>query len=852
MTTDFVPTVSNMVTSVRNIIEGYVMGPVRALAQEPVQNSKDAATGSAHVEYRLHQRTLSDGTGSYMLTVTDRNTTGLRGLVLSLGDIQARGNVLKRDENWAAFEGMGYTKEDETALGSRGQGKAAFLYHSHLPRAASGQDRMMMLYDTLLAGGEYRLGVRYTHPYDSVKAPPFVGDEARRIVSSRYVPGDGLEIPLGLEPLAEVGTRVIVPHLSQEAVAAFHSGELHRWLQRCWWRAVQTGMTIALIDEHGIEQRVAAPSFWEDEPWRRPAPDVRLYENVPVAGGLQIKRIVLSYDASLDEPDIEDLPNQFWGVQLLRGQQWIETLASSSALADYIPRDKRPGFRGFVEFDRGTEPELRRAESSQHDRFDRRTSGVKALVSAIEAKVREFAEERGWSAQESTRPAPGRERDAAFEFLRFLNPRARGGTDGGKRKPAGPSQLGMNLGPAERWECGLRLEYPNDKSARVDWGQHIRNVEVTVELEPPALSKHATAFLELAHVEDTAPIAVAELPIEIRNGHGAARFGDFQIITGAPGAGKLQCARPGKWRLIARIESGGGRVARASRSIFVNEDPPTHDSNPYTLSISVENHTTQQRRIESGDAVGVQVSVTNRTPDAQSFAVNASLGGLLLADEKPINVPGAPLGATPDRTPAVQANIIVNPSSPPPALSQSVNLPPGRHALRADLYLDGEPVAHASRILDIEVDPAQPQDWPPFRIEQIDDAGPHPRWQFDKQDPDDWVLQYPRAYPLYRALDAGPNRSGPQLSGASAFVVDACAEGIIEWAMDPLDGGDASRLDELLDGAPGGVDPGRWDEYRDKMQALAGRRRHPEQVDDYAQLTRECAARSLNLFEERA
>ena len=50
-----------------------------------------------------------------MLTVTDSNTTGLRGPVLTLDEIQARGNVLRADENWAAFEGMGYTKEDDAA-----------------------------------------------------------------------------------------------------------------------------------------------------------------------------------------------------------------------------------------------------------------------------------------------------------------------------------------------------------------------------------------------------------------------------------------------------------------------------------------------------------------------------------------------------------------------------------------------------------------------------------------------------------------------------------------------------------------------------------------------------------------
>ena len=160
-------------------------------------------------------------------------------------------------------------------------------------------------------------------------------------------------MPQRLDPLNSVGTRIIVPHLSPEAVGAFRSGELNQWLQRCWWRAVQTGMSIDIVDEHGNVQSVAVPSWWQNEPWRNGERGVKLYNNLVIDEYLKIKRIVLLYDESLSEPDIEDIPPQFCGVQLLRGQQWIETLGQE--LSDYIPRDKRLGFRGFVEFDRRTD-----------------------------------------------------------------------------------------------------------------------------------------------------------------------------------------------------------------------------------------------------------------------------------------------------------------------------------------------------------------------------------------------------------------------------------------------------------------------------------------------------------------
>ena len=854
MTTQFVPTATNMVALVRSIIQGYRGGPIRALAQEPVQNSKDAARGQPHVEYRLHKRRSVDDLDSYMLTVTDSNTSGLGGPILSFEDIQRRGNVLGRGDNWAAFEGMGYTKEDEDALGSRGQGKAAFLYHSDLLKSdpSSPQDRMIVLYDTLLADGTYRLGVRYASPFDTVLAPPLVGEEARRTVSSCYPYEDSREIELGLNPLSSVGTRIIVPHLSQEAVDSIHSGELCQWLQCCWWRAVQTGLSIDIVDELGITESVTVPAWWRDEPWKQRKHGVKAYENIDVAPGLKIKRIILLYDDRLDQPDMEDdVQPRFHGVQLLRGQQWIETLGVAAEFSDYVPRDRRAGFRGFVEFDRVTERELRRAETSQHESFDRRVSGVKTLIAAIKNHVKEFAKEQGWATEEVTRPASRGEQDAAMEFLRFLSPKARGIPSNGRVSP-GSGQLEMDLAETEHWECDLRMDFPDPKLARVDWGQFLRNVAVEVKLEPP-LSKPITVSLELAYADErTSGVPVGESQsMALQDGVVSCVFGDFQVITGRPASKKIQCARSGKYKLTAQIEANGTQVARSSRFFYVKEDPPARASRPYTVSISIENHTSRQRRISKGDIVGVQISVTNRTTEAQTLVLNASLGDSspMLADMSEIETNGTPPGVSPIRVAGVQTQFTVNPTLSSPV--KSINLPPGPHALRSDLFLNGEIVAHASRIVYVEVDPAQPDDWPPFKIEQISGEGHHPRWQLEKKSRDDWVLRYPPSYPLYRALGTSPSHGGARLSGVSAFVVDVCAEGIIEWAMEPLDNGDASRLDELLGAAPAGADPNRWETYCEKMRQLADLRGAQGEMDKYGQTARECAALSLSLFEER-
>ena len=92
MTTGFVDTSTNMVRVVQNAIESYGMGPMRALAQEPVQNSKDAKSQSrVRVEYRLLTRQSREGSPYSLLTVTDQGTTGLQGPMLSKEEREARG-----------------------------------------------------------------------------------------------------------------------------------------------------------------------------------------------------------------------------------------------------------------------------------------------------------------------------------------------------------------------------------------------------------------------------------------------------------------------------------------------------------------------------------------------------------------------------------------------------------------------------------------------------------------------------------------------------------------------------------------------------------------------------------------
>lgn len=855
MESKFVPTPHNMVKMVENIIEGYgEAGAVRALAQEPVQNAKDAKQGQiVRVEYRLHARKTEIGRPYYVLTVTDSGTHGLRGPVYAPKELQERGYNLKDDENWAAFEGQGFTKSNRDSVGSRGQGKSAFLYHSKAPSSKSSR-HMAMLYDTLLKNGEYRFGARIVNPADTIQHPPYYNGNAREIVSSQYKISEDATVDLRLEPLTNVGTRVIVPFLSDEAVSAVESGDLAQWLERCWWRLVQIKkLEITVVGECGKSCAVQTPGWWKDEPWKKNPNRPGRYAATEFQGDLvqdryKIKRIALLYDESLiDDPDLEDVDPQYKGVQLLRGGQWIETLDCR----DYIPRERRLGFRGFVEFDKKLERELRDEESSQHHRFYRRKSFVKDAIKKIHERVEEFAMSQGWGATEKQHEVPVNEEETVRKFFLAIAPTAKSKSGRGGVSPS-PS-------PVERWDCALNLKYPNSRTTRVNWGDRICSVSVSVKLHPAPenASKRVAVSLSLIGPDSRANL-INKQEIAILDGSGAVPFGDFLATKNHPGPNELRCPEAGKWRLKASVNADGVEVCSASRTLYVNEDPLERLAPKlYSVSISAQNISDPEKiRIDSGEVVEAQISVINRALKSEEFEINASFGDVMLADGLQVEVLGTPAGDSLQKASVCSRRIVVNPDSATDGFDSSlipVRLDPGRHFIRADLVSrkTNEVVDHKSYSLYIDADRPRPSSGLPFQIKQrtIENQYPCPRWDFDKKSDDEWTLLYSPDYPIYREMSSNSANS----SSNQAFIVEICSEAMIEWALEPLHRGDESRLEDLRRGASyARVSGNGWlDDYLETLNNLADLRsqQEPVDVDQYSRLARLCASQMMRLFE---
>jgi len=821
----------NMVQEVRNIVEGYGMGPLRALAQDPVQNAYDArspdAEGPVRVEYHLHERTQPSGIPMHLLTVTDSNTTGLRGPALSHEDLHRRAEEtgslqLLPEENWAAWEAMGYTKVGEDALGSRGQGKAAFLYHSCHSSGLTGHGgrelkRMIILYDSLTPDNLYRLGVRMARPEDLVRTPPYEGDEAKSIIQGTWDHWEGAPIPLLFEPLSEIGTRIIVPFLSNLAVEALRSGEFVQWLERCWWRAIQKGIIeITVRLESGPPVCVSVPACWHEQPWKGTSipGNMHVSSSIRLEAGspLKIKRVVLLHDSGLLSDEIPEQTAQYSGIQLIRHDQWIETSGAAEKFGDIIPRDKRLGFRGFVEFDDRLDRELRGEESPQHDRFQRHKIFVRQIDVCLKNTVREFAERQGWSGEERTSGEADR---TAEEILNtVVDTFMPDGLPGRKRR-----RRGVN------WDCNLDLGFPRADSARVEWEETLRDITATCSHDPADQRRDVTMTLSVIDTEGR------QTDIESRSritddGKAVVRFGDIIIVRVVHGQRQVACWKPGRYRLRVRCTSQERVVATASRYIYVRTDPPPRNARGYGVDISVHNASADRTRVNSGEAINVAITVSNRTNESAELALTASFGSLLLADSTGISLQGHPQGDAPSSLMLRYMNIRVFTSAPAETpLGLFVLLEPGRHSIEADVYNSaGEVVAHATRAVYVEREP-EDESGLPFEVRSREsEGGHHPVWELEPPagNVTNWILWYVREHPTYiAAVAADRNRpEGIWLYGSKYFWAETYCAALVEWALALYrDQGNQGGFRLFADQTQVEEDQ-LWDEYQAKVEEL--------------------------------
>ena len=817
---------------VESVIESYgTDGAIRALAQEPVQNAKDAGELGkvVQVEYRLIRR-FHNGIPCYLLTVTDRGTSGLCGrLRIPREELRRMSEDEKHQQKWVYFERVFDSNKRKLDIGSRGQGKSVFLHHSHIP---GNERRMMMLYDTLLPNGEYRLGeiAVYEDEY-GIRKNPFLNSEAEeRIQRNTFVNDEGdIKVPLGLESLKETGTRVIVPWLSREATDLIRNRTLYHWMRYLWWPAIVKGeLKITIIDEVGSETEVTEPEWWEGEFWsgetfppnqlhKSDSIAVRVHEHEPLDNTLTVQRFVILYDEKLQKKDQRDEIPDYNGIQIFRNGQCIETYWTD---AMPIPRDKKSGMRAFIEFDEETEEALQNAEKTQHDGFDWNKYPTRKIKAYLIDRLTKFCAEMGWiedQSESATETSRHHLRTNQFVFDTLLKtslgkiPTDENGEDNGKK-------------PDKPWDVDVLLIYPNANanSSRVNWGESIRNIRFVVNSAPENVRRNTRYALEWIE-PDGEPVAIWSKD-RINRSVQEYRIGDRRLVKQAINDRDIVCTKPGIYRIRAVVYEGSKLVAKKALRIHLEMDRPPRLEEPYTVSISMPNQTAPgELRIQSGDILNLQINGRNRTFDPISAVLFVRMReGSTVIQDKAVQMPAKPLGQD-DRRHNLhwQQLRIVHPGSGDLAGDdddiQTLTLDSGQHVMQAYLLNGSEELAYGPYTLHFESEPGGSQGNIPFEPKQTLDTNSPPMWDLRMEESS---IFFPKEYPLLSALPQPRDNTTP-FEKQNAFSLEISINGILEWALDPLYENNSTNLEALKASKPELSDDAIWDEYIERLSYLA-------------------------------
>ncbi len=440
-----------MLNQLKSVIEGYSdhKNIDAGLIQEAVQNSKDAPKGGVpQITFKLEK--FMDGD---RLIITDENTTGLSGKKSSDEEL----SELMQDQidvasNWDAFFSYSEsTKSGDNSAGSRGQGKAALLYHSLFE--IEDREKMMLIVDTLTEDENkaevYRAQVKYLNPEAIdvfyVEGKKEVANFLTEIdfsklkkekLFSKDVFRDS-KIKLNLKPLKNRGTRMTIPYLNPETADKFRDKlTMKKWAERIWWKAIQDNEIKIIFDIDGKKEEVKVLDEWISKPWDDEAllasstdeKGIFIFQDIILppessAGkdyckennlaNLKIENIVFSWDLNRKEDELikEADRAELTGVQWLRNNQWIMTYSIKDILDQQILKienleEFKNGFRGFITFDKNTEMFLRepklKIENPQHSNFDPDNKDVQQIKRVIRNLFNQVALEMNWNDEETS------------------------------------------------------------------------------------------------------------------------------------------------------------------------------------------------------------------------------------------------------------------------------------------------------------------------------------------------------------------------------------------------------------------------------------------------------------------
>jgi hypothetical protein len=337
-----------------------------AVQKDAIQNSWDAKVSD---QWKMAFTLAEDSNKREMFIMEDHGTTGLTGKKLPE---EKYDEDLPEDEKWGRFQGLAFKREKKEALGARGQGKFVFVGASKT---------RTIIYDTLRKDKIYRLGVRKLGDLWE-----FEGKEAVKWLK-KYSPG--------LEPLSEIGTRVIIDKPEEWLKIALKTGVFVRYIQTTWWPLLMDYNADISVKVYAKETKVDFPKDLQFPSSDSTEFKTWIKEWGPLKGktrkGLFVKKLCVIWSKDTVEQDIA-------GIAVLRSGMVVERIPISDLfVAPDLTLSKH--VYGYVEGDGGVQYKLKTCEDPTHYEFTKKGGwGHKNIYGAIKdyvsGQVQLFAAEK--------------------------------------------------------------------------------------------------------------------------------------------------------------------------------------------------------------------------------------------------------------------------------------------------------------------------------------------------------------------------------------------------------------------------------------------------------------------------
>lgn len=354
----------------KNTVDSYPMDIPHGVQKDAIQNGWDASLKKTRnyiqKNWKFVFKLVKLPDSKLGLSMIDSGTTGLTGNLTS-EDISIFESGLPENERWARWESLAFTKESPDSLGARGQGKMIFI--------SASRDHSIF-YDSLRQDGSYRFGgTRATH----TEFPPFhfEGDKGRKSIKE----------VIGLDPIQETGTRVIIYNPIKEVLTSLEDGTFKKYIEETWWPIILKYGAEIIVDNYVSREVASVPRIFKNNIERKENDNfkkrIMQYKKMKIRDQEEkIKKLCIFYDNNIDIPEIHQ------GLSYFRGGMKIGKLEFPAL------KKIRKNIYGFVEFGIKLEKKLREIESPNHYGFNGRYKLWREIKEYLEEQMEIFGNKK--------------------------------------------------------------------------------------------------------------------------------------------------------------------------------------------------------------------------------------------------------------------------------------------------------------------------------------------------------------------------------------------------------------------------------------------------------------------------